>query len=88
MIDGSDAQVFTPVYHRAAKQYECSSCDKTIERGHIFCRIAGNCDGDFWRSRFCADCDHDRRWLQKRGHSWMVGIITTDYDQCRLELNA
>lgn len=86
IVDGSDSVVFTPVYYRAAKVHFCTSCGEEIETRHIYAYLAGVFEGDFWNSKFCCDCDHDRRWLNKHGHGWMVGIIRSDYDACRLEL--
>lgn len=80
--------MFEPRYQKAKKAHKCGSCGADILPGFIYPRIAGSMDGDFWSEKLCHDCDHDRLWLAARGHCWMIGIITDDYDQCRAELTS
>lgn len=57
----------------AAKPYRCYECNRVIDVGQRFSKIAGRTEGYFFKAQVCMRCYKARKWLENMGHSWLIG---------------
>ena len=52
-----DVQFFFANPVTCRKPAKCGECGRTIEKGEIYHRVGGKCEGDMWSMKVCLLCD-------------------------------
>lgn len=80
--EGGSDFVASTLVRNARTEHVCTECGRRVQPGQHYTRLAGVFDGQFWSDKLCGTCDLKRRWLSRRGHAWVIGLIGSDFEYC------